>query len=116
MISTQVSLHACSTQVHIRPDEIHYANSGRLRVDLRLSTADTDDPDVTSSCQPDAVDRKAQQHPVQDLPFDPRNNKPFIGRILIARGRDAADVSISNSFGPFTLKSFKVWTDEVTGQ
>ncbi len=46
--------------------------------------------------------------------FDPRNNKPFIGRILIARGRDAADVSISNSFGPSTLKSFKVWTDEVT--
>ncbi len=66
--------------------------------------------------QPDAVDRKAQQHPAQDLPFDPRNNKPFIGRILIARGRDAADVSISNSFGPSTLKSFKVWTDEVTGQ
>lgn len=45
--------------------------------------------------------------------FDPRNNKPYIGRILIARGRDAADVPISNSFGPNTLKSFKVWTDEV---
>lgn len=45
--------------------------------------------------------------------FDPRNNKPFIGRILMARGRDAADVPLSNSFGPNTLKHFKVWTDEI---
>ena len=47
--------------------------------------------------------------------FDARNNTPRIGRLLIARGRDAADVAISNTFGPNTLKSFKVWTDEVTG-
>jgi transglutaminase-like putative cysteine protease len=45
--------------------------------------------------------------------FDPRNNTPRIGRILIARGRDAADVAISTSFGPNTLESFRVWTDEV---
>lgn len=45
--------------------------------------------------------------------FDPRNNKPYIGRILIARGRDAADVPLSHAFGPNILKSFKVWTDEV---
>ena len=37
---------------------------------------------------------------------------PRIGRVLIARGRDAADVAISNTFGPNTLLSFKVWTDE----
>jgi transglutaminase-like putative cysteine protease len=47
--------------------------------------------------------------------FDARNNVPRIGRVLIARGRDAADVPISNTFGPNTLKSFKVWTDEVSG-
>jgi len=45
--------------------------------------------------------------------FDARNNAPRIGRVLIARGRDAADVPISNTFGPNTLQSFKVWTDEV---
>lgn len=45
--------------------------------------------------------------------FDPRNNVPRIGRVLIAQGRDAADVALSNTFGPNTLKSFKVWTDEV---
>ena len=46
--------------------------------------------------------------------FDPRNNVPRIGRVLIARGRDAADVAIATTFGPNTLESFKVWTDEVT--
>jgi transglutaminase-like putative cysteine protease len=45
--------------------------------------------------------------------FDPRNNQRRIGRVLIARGRDAADVAISMTFGPNTLSNFKVWTDEV---
>ncbi len=45
--------------------------------------------------------------------FDARNNIPRIGRVLIARGRDASDVAISTTFGPNILKSFKVWTDEV---
>ena len=45
--------------------------------------------------------------------FDPRNNKPRIGRIVIARGRDAADIPLINSFGPHMLKSFRVWTYEV---
>ncbi|MGQ0594822.1 MAG: transglutaminase-like domain-containing protein [Gammaproteobacteria bacterium] len=47
--------------------------------------------------------------------FDARNNTPRIGRVLIARGRDATDVPISNTFGRNTLKSFKVWTDELSG-
>jgi transglutaminase-like putative cysteine protease len=46
--------------------------------------------------------------------FDPRNNVPRIGRVLMARGRDAADVAISTTFGPNTLTGFRVWTDEVT--
>jgi transglutaminase-like putative cysteine protease len=44
---------------------------------------------------------------------DPRNHVPRIGRVLIAQGRDAADVPLSNAFGPNTLKGFRVWTDEV---
>ena len=48
--------------------------------------------------------------------FDARINTPRIGRILIARGRDAADVAISMTFGPNTLQSFKVWADEVTSE
>ena len=45
--------------------------------------------------------------------FDPRNNVPRIGRILMARGRDATDVAMVTSFGPCTLAGFKVFTDEV---
>jgi transglutaminase-like putative cysteine protease len=45
--------------------------------------------------------------------FDPRNNQPRIGRVLIARGRDAADVAINTTFGPNTLDSFFVRTDQV---
>jgi transglutaminase-like putative cysteine protease len=45
--------------------------------------------------------------------FDPRNNQRRIGRVLIARGRDAADVAICMTFGPNTLQSFRVWTDQV---
>jgi transglutaminase-like putative cysteine protease len=45
--------------------------------------------------------------------FDARNNKPRIGRILLARGRDAADVAISTAFGENQLVSFRVWTDQV---
>ncbi len=45
--------------------------------------------------------------------FDPRNNVPRIGRIVVARGRDAADIPLINTFGPHLLKSFRVWTYEV---
>jgi transglutaminase-like putative cysteine protease len=45
--------------------------------------------------------------------LDPRNGVPRIGRVLIAQGRDAADVPLSNAFGPAILKGFKVWTDEI---
>jgi transglutaminase-like putative cysteine protease len=44
--------------------------------------------------------------------FDARHNKPRIGRILIARGRDAADVALSTSFGAAQLAEFKVITEE----
>jgi len=46
--------------------------------------------------------------------FDARHNTPRIGRVLIARGRDAADVAISTTFGPNLLKKFVVHTDEIT--
>lgn len=48
--------------------------------------------------------------------FDPRNNVPRIGRVLMAHGRDAADVAIATTFGPNTLQSFRVWTDEISGE
>jgi transglutaminase-like putative cysteine protease len=45
--------------------------------------------------------------------FDARHNVPRIGRVLIATGRDAADVAITTSFGVALMKSFTVITEEV---
>ena len=45
--------------------------------------------------------------------FDPRNNTPRASRVLIARGRDAADVAMVTTFGPNTLEAFHVWCDEI---
>jgi len=45
--------------------------------------------------------------------FDARHNTPRIGRITVARGRDATDIPLVTSFGPHILKTFRVWTDEV---
>ena len=48
--------------------------------------------------------------------FDARHNTPRIGRVLMARGRDAADVALTTTFGMNTLQSFQVWTDEVPAE
>ena len=44
--------------------------------------------------------------------FDARHNRPRRGRILMARGRDAADAALTTTFGPVTLSRFEVYTDE----
>ena len=45
--------------------------------------------------------------------FDARHNTPRIGRVVMARGRDAVDVALTTSFGPTTLEKFVVYTDAV---
>jgi transglutaminase-like putative cysteine protease len=47
--------------------------------------------------------------------FDARYNTPRIGRVLMIRGRDAADGAMITSFGAYDLKGLRVWTDEVPG-
>src|SRR2546430_17693468 len=44
--------------------------------------------------------------------FDARHNMPRIGRVLMARGRDAVDCALTTTFGPTRLEKFLVWTDE----
>ena len=56
--------------------------------------------------------------PVVDLyggVADARHNTPRIGRVLMARGRDAVDVALTTAFGLAKLVKFQVWTDEVQG-
>jgi transglutaminase-like putative cysteine protease len=47
-------------------------------------------------------------------PVDARHNTPRIGRVLMARGRDAADTALTTSFGLGELVDFRVWADELT--
>lgn len=47
---------------------------------------------------------------------DARHNHPRIGRLLMARGRDAVDVALTTSFGTANLTGFTVWTEEVSAQ
>ncbi len=48
--------------------------------------------------------------------FDARHNVPRIGRIVMAVGRDAADVALTTNFGSATLKKFFVISDEVPAE
>jgi transglutaminase-like putative cysteine protease len=43
--------------------------------------------------------------------FDATQDAPRGGRIVIAYGRDAADVALTTQFGPATLEQMRVWVD-----
>jgi transglutaminase-like putative cysteine protease len=47
--------------------------------------------------------------------FDPRNNERRIGRVVIARGRDALDAAMVTTWGPAELRMMTVWSDEASG-
>src|SRR5438309_2208579 len=55
-----------------------------------------------------AANRERAWHPT-----GARHNRPRIGRVLMARGRDAVDVALTTSFGAANLTQFIVWTDEI---
>lgn len=72
--------------------------------------------DIGVPRNPDPMDFAAWMHVWMSdrwWTFDPRNNTPRIGRIVIGHGRDAADAALISSFGAHELKEFTVWTDEV---
>jgi transglutaminase-like putative cysteine protease len=48
--------------------------------------------------------------------FDPRNNEPRIGRVVIAKGRDALDTAMVTTWGAAQLQAMTVWADEVPSQ
>jgi transglutaminase-like putative cysteine protease len=46
--------------------------------------------------------------------FDPRNNTPRKGRVVIGRGRDALDVAMVTTYGGPFLERMDVWAEELT--
>jgi transglutaminase-like putative cysteine protease len=116
--ATRTALEAFNERVGVCRDYTHLAIAfcRCMNIPARYCTGYLGDIGVPAS--PDPMDFSAwfEAYLVGGWhTFDPRNNIPRIGRILIAHGRDAADVPISNAFGPNVLKRFKVWTDEVKG-
>jgi transglutaminase-like putative cysteine protease len=72
--------------------------------------------DIGVPISPDPMDFSAWFEAFLDgrwYTFDARHNKPRIGRILMARGRDAVDCAITTAFGSSRLTQFTVITDEV---
>jgi transglutaminase-like putative cysteine protease len=73
--------------------------------------------DIGVPCDPAPMDFSAWLEVYLDgrwFTFDARHNHPRIGRVVMARGRDAADVAISTSFGPAFLNRFVVFTEELS--
>jgi transglutaminase-like putative cysteine protease len=48
--------------------------------------------------------------------FDPRNNRRRVGRVVIGRGRDAADVAMVTSFGQIDMVGMTVWAERSSGE
>ena len=85
-----------------------------LNIPARYVTGYLGDIGVTASPSPMDFSAWAEVY-VGDAwhTMDARHNTPRIGRVLMARGRDATDVALTTSFGNTTLKEFSVWTDEL---
>lgn len=76
-------------------------------------------PDIDCAPDPTPMDFSAFYEVYLDgrwWPLDARHGKPRTGRVLIARGRDAADVALVTSFGRHTLRKFVVVTEELAPQ
>ncbi|MGD0137753.1 MAG: transglutaminase family protein [Tepidisphaeraceae bacterium] len=72
--------------------------------------------DIGVPYNPDPMDFSAWTEVFLDgrwYTFDARHNVPRIGRVVMARGRDAADVALTTSFGSAQLVKFNVITDEI---
>jgi transglutaminase-like putative cysteine protease len=72
-------------------------------------------PDVGVAPQPEPMDFAAWFEAYLDgrwHTFDARNNTPRTGRVVVGRGRDAVDVALITSFGPLTLKGFRVHAEQ----
>ena len=73
-------------------------------------------PDIAVEIIPTAMDFHAWFEAYVDgawRTFDARHNMPRIGRVIIARGRDAVDTAIMTTYGDSRLVGFTVWADEV---
>lgn len=116
--ANRTALEAYREQVGVCRDYMHLAVTfcRNCNIPARYCTGYLGDIGVPEN--PDPMDFSAWFEAYlggQWYAFDARNNVPRIGRVLMARGRDAADVALTTTFGVSELRSFRVWADDVTG-
>ena len=113
--STRTAFEACEERIGVCRDFAHLAMTLCRCLNIPARYVNGHLGDIGVPDRPDGFQRLDRG--VLDgrwWTFDPRNNMPRIGSIVVARGRDATDIPLINSFGPHVLKSFRVWTYEVS--
>lgn len=116
--STRTALEAFHERVGVCRDYAHLALTlcRCLNIPARYCTGYLGDIGVESSGAPGDFSGWFEVYLADRWwTFDARHNAPRIGRILIARGRDATDVPFLNTFGPHILGRFEIITEEVVG-
>ncbi len=113
--ATRTALETYRERVGVCRDYTHLAITlcRCLNIPARYCTGYLGDIGVPPSASP--MDFSAWMEVYLDgqwYSFDPRNNVPRIGRVLMARGRDATDVALTTTFGMSKLKKFNIGTIE----
>lgn len=117
--NTRTALEAFDERVGVCRDFTHLAVALCRAINIPARYCNGYLGDIGVIASPDPMDFSAWFEVYLDgqwWTFDARHNHPRIGRILIARGLDAADVPMISSFGPHVLNRFDVVTEEVTGE
>lgn len=114
--STRTALSAYNGRVGVCRDFAHLAIALCRCMNIPARYVNGYLGDINVPADPAPMDFSAWMEVYLDhrwITFDPRHNKRRTGRIVIARGRDAADVAMITTYGPHTLNKFTVITDEV---
>jgi transglutaminase-like putative cysteine protease len=113
---TRTALEACNERVGVCRDFAHLTVSLCRCLNIPARYVNGYLGDIGVPRDPAPMDFSAWVEVFVDgrwFTVDARHNEPRIGRIVLAYGRDAADVPMIHSFGPHVLGEFTVITEEV---
>ncbi len=116
--STRTALEAYNERVGVCRDFAHLVITLCRALNIPARYANGFMGDIGVPADPAPMDYNAWVEVYLDgqwFTVDARHNQPRIGRILVARGRDASDIPLFSTFGPHRLNRFEVWTEEYKG-
>jgi len=116
--STRTALEAYSERVGVCRDFAHLAITFCRALNIPARYVNGFMGDIGVPADPSPMDYNAWLEVYLGgrwFTVDARHNQPRIGRIVVARGRDASDIPLFSTFGPHQLNRFEVWTQEHEG-